>query len=267
MVDNATKWSAEVTCLQEDVAQLHRLGAVPAYRGETPPSDRVRGLPHNAADTMMMMMEKLRNYVREGKMLVCTQSGLPPNTRILTSPSATVEKKLPDRTLSVERRLIRDGRRVNIHCPKQDYWHLDTPSIHDLAVRAAQIRGEFPGIDIIGTKRDIDAAFTRVRLRPDSCRMFSTEFSLGIADDENLIFYYLVLPFGFTGSTGIFGRVMKAVERFHHQHGPNDTTRNGYMRFRSVVYVDDGMFIEPRIGSRPEQSVLRWGKGGSPFLR
>ena len=58
---------------------------------------------------------------------------------------------------------------------------------------------------------------------------------------------------------------MKAVEWFHHQHGPSDPLRNGHMRFRSAVYVDDGMFIEPRIGSRPEQSVLCWEKGHTYF--
>ena len=211
LVINAERWLSDAPALQEDAMQLHRLGAVPTYRGVTPPLGRVRGLPHNPADTMMMM-EKLRAYVREGKMFVCTQNGVPFGTQILTSPSTTVAKKLPDRTLSVERRLIWDGRRVNIHCPKQDYWHLDTPSIRDLATWAAQIKGEFPGVEVIGTKRDIDSAFTRVRLRRDSVRMFSTEFSLGPSDADNFIFFYLVLPFGFTGSPGIFGRVMKDVE-------------------------------------------------------
>ena len=245
--------------------QLHRIGAIPTYRGVTPPVDRVRGLPHNPADTMQMM-EKLWGFVREGKMFVCAQSGIPPGARILTSPSTTVAKKLPGRTLSVERRLIWDGRRVNIHCPKQDYWHLDTPSIHDLAVWVAQIKGEFPGMEVVGTKRDIDSAFTRIRLHPDSVRMFPTEFSLGPVISDNFIFFYLVLPFGFTGSPVIFGRVMKAVEWFHHQRGPNNPVQNGSMRFRSVIYVDDGMFLEPNIGLRPQQSVACWEKGARLFL-
>ena len=120
--------------------------------GATPPADRVRGLPHNPAGAALMM-EKLRNYVRKGEILFCPQSGLKPGTLILTSPSTTAAKTLPGRTLSSDRRLIWGGRRANIQCPKQDYWHLDAPNIHDLAVWAAQIRGEFPRIDIVGARR------------------------------------------------------------------------------------------------------------------
>ena len=212
-------------------------------------------------------MEKLWDYVRSGKMFVCTQAGLPNDSVILTSPSTTVSKKLPDRTLSVEKRLIWDGRRVNIHCPKFDYWHLDTPCIQDLAVWTAQLRAEFPGLELVGTKRDIDSAFTRVRLHPDSARMFATEFSLDNHASGNFIFFYLVLPFGFTGSPGVFGRVMKAVEWFHHQHSPDNPLQNGSSPFRSVVFVDDGMFLEPNIGTRPTQSVACWEWGGASFSR
>ena len=54
LVGNAGKWLGNAPLLQEDVMHLHRIGAVPTYRGTTPPLDRVRGLPHNPADTLMM---------------------------------------------------------------------------------------------------------------------------------------------------------------------------------------------------------------------
>ena len=95
-------------------------------------------------------MGNLADYIRFGKMFVCTQVGIPKDAILLTSPSATVAKKFPDRTISTEKRLIWDGRRLNIHCPKQDYWNLDAPDIQELEVRAAQIREEYPGVAVVG---------------------------------------------------------------------------------------------------------------------
>ena len=152
---------------------------------------------------------------------------------------------MPGRTLSTDKRLIWDGRRVNIHCPKYDYWHHGAPCIEDLAVWTAQIRAEFPGIELVGAKRDIEAAFTRIRLHPGAAAMLDTEFILGDADAENFLFFYLVLPFGFAGSPGVFGRAVKAVGWFHHQRAPIDALQNGNINFRIAVYVDDGVFVEP----------------------
>ena len=265
LVTNARTCLAEIPELCEDIAELHRIGATPAYRGTTPPWNRVQGLPHNPKDSLLMM-EKLWDYVRGEKMFICTQAGLPKGTLLLSSPSTTVAKKLPDRTVSTEKRLIWDGRRVNIHCPKTDYWHLDTPDIQELAIWVTQIKAEFPGIEVVGTKRDIDAAFTRVRVHPDAARMFATEFALGPREEDNIIFMYLVLPFGFTGSPGIFGRVMKGVGWWHQKHGPTNVTRDGAWNFRSLIFVDDGMFLEPKVGTRPEQSVACFEHGARMLL-
>ena len=211
-------------------------------------------------------MEKLWGYVRSEKMFARTQAGIPHGARLLASPSTTVAKKLPGRTVSPEKRLIWDGGRVNIHCPKTDYWHLDTPDIQELAVWVAQIKAEFPGIDVVGAKRDIDAAFTRVRVHPDSARMFATEFCLGPRKEDNLIFMYIVSPFGFTGSPGIFGRVTMGVGWLHQQTGPMNPIRDGAWRFRSLIFVDGGMFLEPNIGTRPAQSVACFEHGARLLL-
>ena len=67
--------------LRGDLAEIHRIGAIPRYRGPLPPEERVRGLPHNPAESTLMMT-KLWNYVMEGKMLVCTAGGVTPGGEI-----------------------------------------------------------------------------------------------------------------------------------------------------------------------------------------
>ena len=68
---------------------------------------------------------------------------------------------------------------------------------------------------VVGAKRDIDSAFARCRLHPDGAAMFGTEFELSKDMGDAISCFYLVLPFGFTGPTGIFGRIMQAVQVYH----------------------------------------------------
>ena len=114
--------------------------------------------------------------------------------------------------------------------------------------------------------RDIDAARTRCRIRPDSSAMFATEFMLEPSDSDHIIFMYLVLPFEFTGSPWIFGRIMKAVGWFHHQRSPTNPLQNGNAPFKNKIFADDGMFSEPKIGDRPTQSAECWEMGALLFL-
>ena len=205
-------------------------------------------------------------YVETGKMFICTAKGIPPETEFFCSPSTTVANKLPGRTISVDKRLIWDGRRINLRCPKEDYWKLITPSINDLAIRFCRVRTAFPGVPVHGAKRDIDAAFTRCRLHPDAARMFGTEFDIDGDRTDALVFFYLVLPFGFAGSPVIFGRVMDAVQYYHQSFVLACPEWNDSPPFHADVFVDDGMFLEAAIGHRQDKSVLVWGRGADLFF-
>ena len=94
--------------LREDLRELHTIGAKPRFRAPTPTSGQLRGLPRNPADAEYMM-DQLWQYVRDGEMPTCTQSGSPPTTRRLSSPSTTVAEKLPDGTLSRDKRALWAG--------------------------------------------------------------------------------------------------------------------------------------------------------------
>ena len=113
------------------------------------------------------MLAKLWKHAEAGKMFACAPKPIGNDEEYMCSLSTTVAKKLPDRTISADKRLILDGRRVDLRCPKSDYWALITPSIEDLSVRYFQLRAAYPDIPILGTKRDIDSSFTRRRLHHD----------------------------------------------------------------------------------------------------
>ena len=212
-------------------------------------------------------MTKLWQYATEGKMFICATSGIPDGTRILCSPSTTAAKKLPNRTLSTDKRLIWDGRRVSLHCPKQDYWLLETPLVKDLAMWYVKLQTNYPGLPLVGTKRDEDSAFTRCRLRPDASSMFSTEFTIKIGEVETgVIFFYMVLPFGFSGPPGIFGRVMQGVKWLHSRYHPLNPIWDGPNSFISEIFVDDGMFLEARLCTRPKQCVEKWERAATQLL-
>ena len=264
LVSNAQKHLCGNPELQADIIELHRIGAIPKYRAPTPDTFRVRGLPHNMSEEPYIV-EKLWDLVSQGKMFVCTSLGIPVCNLYMVSPSTTVPKKLPDRTISSEKRVIWDGRRLNLKCPKGDYWAVTTPTVEDLARKYCFLRAANPGIRILGTKRDIDAAFTRCRFHPDCAVLFGAEFSH--SDPTNsLVFFYLVLPFGFTGSPGIFCRIMCAVQHFHKLHTVSHKHLNGSLPLDAHVFIDDGMFMEPDLANRPQISVETWELGARLFL-
>ena len=136
---------------------------------------------------------------------------------------------------------------------------METPMIKDLATWYVKTKTNYPQIPLIGTKRDIDAAFTRCRIHPDDAALFSTEFSVRAhGEDVCVIFFYMVLPFGFTGSPGIFGRMMQVVKWPHSQFAPENSLWGGTHNFRSEIFAGDGMFIEACIGNRAQQNVEKW---------
>ena len=83
---------------------------------------------------------------------------------------------------------------------------------------------------------------------------------------NSIVFFYLVLPFGFAGSPGIFVRVMEGVQYFHQMHDISHPHLNGHEPLSGLIFVDDGMFMELVIGNRPQISVSTWELGVRLFL-
>ena len=125
LVDNARKYLKTNPELRGDDAELLQLGAITRYRGGYPGTFRVRGRPRNPADRNFIM-NKLWPKAQQGKMPLCAGGGIPLESQFTASPSTTVAKKLPDRTISSDKRVILDVRRVHLKCTKTDYWELLT---------------------------------------------------------------------------------------------------------------------------------------------
>ena len=102
LVTNAHQHLAANTELCGDISEPRRIEAVPKFRGNSHGAFRVRGL-HRNPNEQVFMMEKLLKYVGEKKMFVCTSKGIPLPNQYCCSPSTTVAKKLPYRTLSPAR--------------------------------------------------------------------------------------------------------------------------------------------------------------------
>ena len=174
----------------------------------------------------------------------------------MATPSILVQKRLPDRTISEDMRLIADLRSVNLYTMKEDYRKMAAPSIQTIAKRVALLKRKFPGKEIVCTKRDIDSAFRRISIRPEAAIIMCAELvgkDLGVYDD--CVCFYLALPFGWNGSPGIFalaGDYVKAVIGGYRSQTPQWESS---MPFSVEIFVDDIMAIEPRIGRRPEMVV------------
>ena len=95
--------------------------------------------------------------------------------------------------------------------------------------------------------------------------MFGTEFDVRGDKNSTLVFFYLVLPFGFSGPPGIFGRIMDAVQEYHRSFAPSHPLWNDCALFLAHVFVDDGMFLEASVGHRQHQTVEVWGRAAVLF--
>ena len=242
----------------EEIAQLHELGAMPHYSGEAPVGNRTSGFPYDDAKTTLMV-KKLRKDVQKGRVLVVHVEAVKPNTAVMATPTTTAVKKLPDRTVSTDVRIISDLRLPNLYCDKNSYPPVYLADISEIAERAVMLKRTWPNIDVVCCKRDIDAAFKRVRTHPDMCVMLCTEFrGEHFALDGNIYFMYLALPFGWRGSPAYFPCIGHGVALAHRNFSPANKIRDGHQDLSSLLFVDDAIFIEPRIGMRPEVCVSCW---------
>ena len=120
--------------------------------------------------------------------------------------------------------------------------------------------GMYPGVPLKATKRDAASAFRLLRLHPSLSLVMVTEFPAAhVSMGYDLICFYLVMPFGWNGATAHFARFGDAVTLAHCRcglSGPSVTLMRH--AFRSVLYVDDGIFIELDIPERLNASTACW---------
>ena len=250
-------WGGKDPQLVDQIIDYHSRGVIPIYRGGSPPTPRVRGFPYKKQQSMEIM-EKLWKDVRNGRMLVCTSRTISEYDQIACTPSTLVTKKMPDRTLSTDMRLISDVRLINNFCDKEDYPQCINPSLEDIATRVEYLDRCFPGVPRRVTKRDVNDAFKRVATHPDCVSILCTEFpgsELGLEFD--LVFFWLALPFGWSASPGYFQNCARLVTLLHCMRKPVSPL-TGLLSFASLMFVDDAMLIDVDLPGRLEQSAQVW---------
>ena len=248
--------------LRDKIVRLHTIGALPFYRGPPPETHRPSGLPYDESKTVEMV-GKIWKDVRLGRVLVVTSHVAGKDAPIIATPTTTVQKKLPGRTLSGDFRIISDLRLPNLFCDKDDYPPVKMADISQISERAVAMKLKWPHVTIMCNTRDIDAAFKRVKVHPDMSVILGTEFSaqkLGMEDGESsVLFLYLTLPFGWRASPSYFSQVGEGVTLAHRAFISSEPKRGGADYFSSLLFVDDAIFVEPVIGGRREMVISCWG--------
>ena len=109
------------------------------------------------------------------------------------------------------------------------------------------------------TNRDINSAFRQIRLRTDSEEPPAAEFrgallGLDYADDVVILSYLLVGVW----APRVFASVSEIVTRYHNLSPPSNVLRASDRPFRSQLFVEDGILIEPELVNRLRQSASTW---------
>ena len=150
-------------------------------------------------------------------------------------------------------------RGVNLSLPNYDVYAATVPQIQQIAGEIIALKRRCLVVKVDTCKRDIEAAFKRVYLHPDLVCIACHEFRGALAGtEEDLVVGFLFLPFGFSGSPGLFQVATDALRAVHMRTGPSTPERDGHHAFGCHVSADDGIFVEPRMGKRHPMVVGKW---------
>ena len=133
------------------------------------------------------------------------------------------------------------------------------PGVADILKRIVSLKTNLPGFKILISKRDISNAPKRVLVHPDVARIFTHQFhGKDIEIGENFPIGFSALPLGFLSSPAYFSLVTSTTQSIHKSKKPSDTVRNGADNYECFLYVDDAIFTEAELGSRPRDSLDCW---------
>ena len=136
--------------------------------------------------------------------------------RVEATPTAPVPKRGPDLTPTGKTRTISDMGGINLSPTKYDVYAVTVPQIQVIAEKIIELDKFCPRIKIDTCKRNIDSAPKRVMLHPDVAAVACREFEKSrIATADGLLVGFLFLPFGFSGSPGLFQVTTDAIRAIH----------------------------------------------------
>ena len=109
-----------------------RIGVTATYMRPPPATPRGRGLPYKEDDTLELMAGLWKD-ISKGRMFMCsfeTSGGYAAD--IETTPTTLVPIRNPDRTLSTEKRIIADLRRINLYFDQIEDYTVVLPTVEAL---------------------------------------------------------------------------------------------------------------------------------------
>ena len=223
---------------------------------------RVASQPHpNARKHLKQVFKQIGKDV--GKQRILLVGAKHPLLKAVSSPFEAVDKMLPDRTISEEKRIVHDQRGVNQGTNKYLHPPAIQPSHQQIARRILWTKVRCPNIPVVMAKKDIAGAFRLLWLAPSDVELFGGDlpwkeecFEEGAAEKEGhcaggVTVLYLVSSFGFSGSPGEWTMWGHAAEDFHRMHKPDQPRRDMGMGFDGKILVDDFILVEPMVGLRP----------------
>ena len=127
-------------------------------RGPTPTNPSDSGFPYNDGE-VPRILPKFWKDVAEGRIFLIERDLLNPGDLFISPSTKKAEKKNPDRAISNDRRILRDGGSVNLYKPECDYYRPDYVEIEDIVQEIIRLSRSYRGGDILINKRDIMSAF------------------------------------------------------------------------------------------------------------
>ena len=104
----------------------------------------------------------------EGRIFLVGRAALNYDELSIARPT-TADKKMPDRTLSTDRRILREGRLPNLFAPRGGYLRPEYTKIEDIAKKIISLSRAYPGVDILINKET--SATKLVRIHPDGVKL------------------------------------------------------------------------------------------------
>lgn len=229
----------------------------------TGPRQRVKACLHpNAKKNLGQVYSQLWKDVRKQRALVVDRDHPQDFAPLSRHPFEAVDKLLPDRTISPDKRVVHDQRGVNYYTDKT--WHPPAaqPSHAQVARRILLWKVRAPGLPVLLAKKDVAGAFRLLWVAPSDVELFAGDLpwsptAMGedaedaAGEGKDLTIIYLVSSFGFSGSPGEWAIWGRSTEEFHRCHRPEESRRDGSYGFESKILVDDNVLIEPWMGLRP----------------
>ncbi|MEC8942672.1 MAG: hypothetical protein VYC95_08070, partial [Verrucomicrobiota bacterium] len=194
------------------------------------PTHRVQAEAHNSAkEHIDEVLHKIFKIASKGRILLCSSASEPYLEGVISTPMGRVPKLLTNRTVSPDGRLIHDQRYpVNELGSKFDHPPAKQPFHRQVARTIFWLQAKYPGLEVLLSKLDVDAAFQNIPIAEDDVCEFATQLpgaALGIEGD--VIALYLVLGFVLVGSPGEYQIWGTASQQFFQNHSLKKTNGTG----------------------------------------